>query len=143
MRYIAAVALGLVAAAVALGSGGETQRGAAARGVPPLGPAAGQVRFVKIARPDFNHFTRGHRFTGWIRRHFWRMMTYSPYFDSRARAYREAWVYRDLYAIYPGSALARRHPEWILRDETGRPLYIPFECNGGSCPQYAGDLGSP
>ena len=27
-----------------------------------------------------------------------------------------AWVYKDLYAIYAGSALADEHPEWILRD---------------------------
>jgi hypothetical protein len=51
-------------------------------------------------------------------------------------------VYQDLYAIYRGSALATRHPSWILRDDAGRPLYIPFDCSGGSCTQYAGDVGN-
>ena len=32
---------------------------------------------------------------------------------------------------------------WILRDASGDPLYIPFDCDGGSCTQYAGDIGNP
>jgi hypothetical protein len=110
---------------------------------PRLGAAAGTVRFVKFIRPDFARFTRNARYARWMRRHFWRVTTFSPYFDSRLRWYRQAWVYRDLYAIYRGSALAREHPDWILTDASGRPLYIPFGCSSGSCPQYAGDVGNP
>jgi hypothetical protein len=95
-----------------------------------------------VARPDFDPYTRNARFARWMRRHFWRMTTFSPYFDSRLHWYSNAWMYRDLYAIYRGSALARRHPDWILRDDLGRRLYIPFDCSGGTCPQYAGDVGN-
>jgi hypothetical protein len=129
-------------AAVALASNERRLHTATNTAEPRLGPAAGVVRFVKKAHPDFDRFSRDAGFARWIRSHFWRMTTYSPYFDSRLRWYRDAWVYRDLYAIYRGSGLAKRHPEWILRDELGRPLYIPFDCNGRSCPQYAGDVGN-
>jgi hypothetical protein len=71
------------------------------------------------------------------------MIAYSPYFDSRLEWYPLAWVYRDAYAIYPESEIATEHPEWILRDERGEPLYIPYGCSGGRCPQYAADVGNP
>lgn len=112
-------------------------------GVSSATPAAGRVRFVKAAEADFDRFTR--RPTPaqkcFMRRHYWRMRTYSPYFDSRVKWSPGAWTYKDLYAIYPRSDLPRRHPEWILRDDHGRRLYIPFDCGGGRCPQYAADVG--
>src|SRR5439155_17702141 len=33
--------------------------------------------------------------------------------------------------------------EWILKDSAGNNLYIPWGCSGGTCPQYAGDIGNP
>lgn len=148
-----AVALGAALLAVASGCSGAERRpapgaagdgssGAAGAADGRLGAAAGAVRVVKFTGPGFDRFTRTARYARWIRRRFWRMLTYSPYFDSRLRWYRDAWVYRDLYAIYRGGALARRHPDWILRDARGRRLYIPYDC-GGSCPQYAADVGNP
>jgi Hypothetical glycosyl hydrolase family 15 len=141
-----AVGMGVLAAglvSVGLGSDGDRRLPAGSSAMEQrLGPAAGAIRFVKHTGPDFDRFTRDVRFARWMQRRFWRMTTYSPYFDSRLRWYGNAWVYRDLYAIYRGGALARRHPEWILRDERGRRLYIPFHCSGGSCPQYAGDVGN-
>jgi hypothetical protein len=133
----------LVLVAVAVGSDGGTRHPAKGAAEPRLGSDAGRVRFVKQARPEFDRFTRTSRFAHWIGRHFWRMSTYSPYFDRRLHWYRDAWVYRDLYAVYRGSRVAHSHPDWILRDADGRPLYIPFDCGGGSCPQYAGDPGNP
>jgi hypothetical protein len=145
MRRVAAgvvlIALSLVGVALATDGGGRNAGTALAE--PRLGAAAGTVRFVKVARPSFDRFTRTGRFARWIKRHFWRMATYSPYFDRRLRWYRDAWVYKDLYAIYRGGSLAQDHPDWILKDGSGRPLYIPFNCGGGSCPQYAGDVGNP
>jgi Hypothetical glycosyl hydrolase family 15 len=139
-RLMAVLAAGL--ASVGLGADGPRRPPAADEAAGgPLHPAAGAVRFVKHTEPSFDRFTRTARHARWMRHHFWRMTTYSPYFDSRLRWYRRAWVYRDLYAIYRGGRLARRRPEWILRDERGRKLYIPFHCSGGSCPQYAGDVG--
>jgi hypothetical protein len=145
MRRVASgvVMLVLILVGVALATDDGHRRPAAGAAEPRLGADAGAVRFAKVARPAFDRFTRNRRFARWIRQHFWRMTTYSPYFDSRLRWYRHAWVYRDLYAIYAGGGLARRHPDWILRDESGGPLYIPFDCGGGSCPQYAGDIGNP
>jgi Hypothetical glycosyl hydrolase family 15 len=137
------VLLVLILVGVALATGDGRRSPARALVEPKLGAAAGEVRFVKDARTSFDRFTRTGRFARWMQRHFWRMTTYSPYFDSRLRWYRDAWVYRDLYAIYRSSALVRKHPDWILKDASGQPLYIPFDCGGGSCPQYAGDVGNP
>jgi len=71
------------------------------------------------------------------------MVVYSPYFDNKTAWYPRAWVYRDAYAIYRGSTLAVAHPQWVLKDAAGRPLYIPFECARESCPQYAADIANP
>ncbi len=71
------------------------------------------------------------------------MIVWSPYFDERTAWYGQGWVYDDSYAIYPGSPTALQHPEWILRAPGGEPLYIPFGCSGGTCPEYAGDIASP
>jgi hypothetical protein len=71
------------------------------------------------------------------------MIVYSPYFDDKTGWYQRGWAYKDAYAIYRSSALASEHPEWILRDQAGRPLFIPFACAQGVCPQYAGDISNP
>jgi hypothetical protein len=109
------------------------------------GPEAGSVQLARAAESDFDRHTQSPSPSAqaFMRDHFWRMRTYAPYFDSRTAWYSNAWTYRNLYAIYRGSDLADQHPEWILRDEQGRKLYIPFDCGGGSCPQYAGDIGDP
>jgi hypothetical protein len=49
----------------------------------------------------------------------------------------------DSYAIYNPSTLANQHPEWILKDSGGKKLFIPWGCSGGTCPQYAADIGNP
>jgi hypothetical protein len=79
----------------------------------------------------------------WFQDNAWRMLVYSPYFDQRLSWYPNGWVYLDLYAIYRNSPLATQHPDWILRDQKGNPLYIPYDCSGGTCPQYAGDVTNP
>ena len=58
------------------------------------------------------------------------------------------WLYKDLYAIYADgsedhSDILNNHPEWILKDASGYRLYINWACSGGTCPQYAGDIGNP
>ena len=108
-------------------------------------PENGKVRFVKEAKTDFDRYTRSPSAgqADWMRRHFFRQKAYAPYFDSRLDWYPNGWAYKDLYAIYVDEALAERHPNWILRDNAGRKLYIPWGCKGGSCPQYAADIGNP
>jgi Hypothetical glycosyl hydrolase family 15 len=105
----------------------------------------GVVHFVGSANSAFDKFTvhRDPSYGAFLRRHMWRMIVYSPYFDDKTRWYPSGWTYDDAYAIYPGSPLATQHPEWILRDAAGNRLYIPFACAAGSCPQYAGDISNP
>jgi Hypothetical glycosyl hydrolase family 15 len=134
LRPIARVALVLVAIVAVLAPSASAAR-----------PEAGSVRLARPAESDFDRYTQnpsvGSR--AFMRDRFWRMRTYAPYFDQRLSWYPDAWTYRDLYAIYRDGDLAREHPEWILRDAAGRKLYIPFDCGGGSCTQYAGDIGDP
>ena len=105
----------------------------------------GRVHFMQVADSEFDVFTRdpSPAQRQWMRDHYTRMKTWSPYFDSRLDWYTNAWAYRDAYAIYRTSDRATAHPEWILKDAGGNKLYIPFGCSGGTCPQYAGDIGNP
>ncbi len=109
------------------------------------GPEAGSVRFTRAAESEFDRYTISPSAASqaFMRQRFWRMRTYAPYFDERLSWYPDAWTYLDLYAIYRDDDLAEEHPEWILRDAAGRRLFIPFDCGGGSCTQYAGDIGDP
>lgn len=112
------------------------------------GPAVaseGDVRVVKITDSSFDRFTLdpAPALRATLRRRYDRMVSYTPYFDTRTSWYPDALVYQDLYAIYRGDALAQRRPEWILRDGRGKAMYIPWGCERGVCPQYAGDVGNP
>jgi Hypothetical glycosyl hydrolase family 15 len=112
------------------------------------GPAiadAGTVRLTRAAESDFDTYTRAPSTVqqAFMRSKFWRMRTYAPYFDSRLSWYGDAWAYQDAYAIYPDSPVVTAHPDWILRDGSGNKLWIQFACNGGSCTQYAADIGNP
>ncbi len=109
---------------------------------------AGRVRFVKEADTGFEPWVRSPSAeqARWMREHFFRQKTYAPYFDSRTSWYPNAWTYRDLYAVYVDGrdgGVAGQHPDWVLKDPQGRRLYIPYACSGGSCPQYAADVGNP
>jgi hypothetical protein len=110
-------------------------------------PKVGQgvVHFVGGANSAFDKFTlhQNPSYGAFLRRHMWRMIVYSPYFDDKTRWYPNGWTYDDAYAIYPASPLGTQHPEWILRDAAGNRLYIPFACARGTCPQYAGDISNP
>ena len=105
----------------------------------------GRVRFYNMADSDFDAYSGdpAPADAEWMRSHYARMQTYSPYFDSRLSWYPDAWVYQDSYAIRPDWPVFREHPEWVLRDARGRLLYIDWGCSGGSCPQYAADVGNP
>jgi Hypothetical glycosyl hydrolase family 15 len=74
------------------------------------------------------------------------MRGYTPYFDQALGWAPPTQFYRDLYAIYnnpAGSQLISEHPDWVLRDASGNKLYVQYGCSGGTCPQYAGDIGNP
>ena len=104
---------------------------------------AGQIRFIKRAGSELDRYTdtRDAGEQDWMRTHFSRLAgVFSPYFDSKLSWYPNAWAYIDLYSIKPNTSLANDHPDWILRDGNGQPMYIPWGCGGGSCPQFAGDI---
>jgi hypothetical protein len=104
---------------------------------------AGSVQFMRSAEASFDNFTRSPTTAqqSWIRGHYERMKTYTPYFDSRLSWYTAgAWTYRDSYAIYAGDT---SHPEWILKDASGNKLFVQWNCKNGTCPQYAADIGNP
>jgi hypothetical protein len=105
----------------------------------------GKAQVAKFAPSSFNVYLNSPNQTQkkWIDDHYARMCVFPPYFDSRLSWFPNAWAYKDLYAIYPGTALATAHPDWILRDAAGNLLYIPYACSGGTCTQYAGDVGNP
>jgi hypothetical protein len=111
----------------------------------PRGPDQGAVHFLGGSNEAFDAYTSGQdpSYGAFLRQHFWRMIVYSPYFDDKTSWYPRGWAYKDAYAIYRGSALASEHPEWILRDRAGNPLFIPFACAQGVCPQYAADISNP
>jgi Hypothetical glycosyl hydrolase family 15 len=105
----------------------------------------GTVHFVGTANSSFDQYTlhQDPSYGAFLRKHMWRLLVYSPYFDDKTRWYPTGWAYDDAYAIYRDSRLATQHPEWILRDAAGSPLYIPFACSEGTCTQYAGDISNP
>jgi hypothetical protein len=132
-RRLVALAL-LVTASCGSGSAG------AAGGGP-----AGSVRFVKTSDASFDVYTRSPTAAqrAFMRAHYWRIRANAPYFDSRLSWAPGTWVYQDAYAIYPSSAEAAQHPEWILQDASGNKLWIQFGCRNGRCTQYAADIGNP
>ena len=108
-------------------------------------PVAGNVRFYHLAKSAFDPYTQNPTSAqrAWMREHYFRMQVWSPYFDSRLAWFPDAWVYINSYAIKSDMAIFNTHPEWVLRDADGNRLYIPFDCGGGTCPQFAGDFGNP
>ncbi len=107
--------------------------------------AEGSVNFFVDAKSDFDIYTENPDSSRqqWMRENFYRMQTYSPYFDDRLSWYPMAWEYQNAYGIGSGDSLVSAHPEWILKDTDGSRLYISFGCSGGTCPRYAGDIGNP
>lgn len=143
--------LGLIGAALltACGSGpvvglieGGDDRGGDDEGTQPV--SGRTVNFFVDASRGFDPWTSSPSMEeqAWMREHYSRMLTYSSYFDSRLSWYPTAWVYKDAYAIYDSEFIAQ-NPDWVLRDAVGDPLYIPYGCAGGTCPQFAADFGNP
>ena len=111
-----------------------------------LAPVAeGEVRFHQVSRASFDSYTDDPTPAEqqWMRDHYDRMQAFTPYFDTRLSWYPDAWVYRSAYAIFPDSQTFMDHPEWVLKDESGNMLFIPYDCESGTCPQFAGDFGNP
>jgi hypothetical protein len=108
---------------------------------------AGCIHYAHRTGSDYDKYINGPASTqDWLASHLWRMETTAGWFDRNLGWYKGAWAYLDSYAIYNGRSnepLADEHPEWILRDQYGNPLYIPWGCQNGTCPQYAADISNP
>ena len=105
----------------------------------------GTIKFYVDAKSNFDPWTSNPTAEQkqFMRDHYYRMLTYAPYFDSRLSWYPNALEYRDAYAIYRSGTIWQEHPDWVLHDSNGEMLYIPYGCSGGSCTQYAADIGNP
>jgi hypothetical protein len=106
---------------------------------------AGDVRLAKGAGTEMDHWMigAGPARRAWFRRNYERMKGYAPWFNSRLSWYPDAWAYQDLYAVYSDKREDGSHMRFVLRDQSGRRLYIPWGCDGAKCPQYAADPGDP
>ncbi len=105
----------------------------------------GHVYFQRLADPRLDRYTNspGTLQKEWFREHFFRMAVFSPYFDAKTSWYPNALLYFNLYGVEPNSSIVREHPDWLLRDEAGHLLYIPFACKDGTCAHYAADIANP
>jgi uncharacterized protein (TIGR03437 family) len=112
-------------------------------GAQPSSP--GRVNYVENAIANFNIYTLAPDVgqQQWLRDHFAAMIVYPPYFDSRLSWFPNAYAYSDFYGIAKGSWEQNVHPEWILHDQNGNWLYIPWGCGGGTCSLYAADIANP
>lgn len=70
------------------------------------------------------------------------MIGYPPAFNPNLAWFPNGYAYFDLYGIMPGSE-ETTNPNWILKDQYGNWLYIPFGCSGGVCAQYAANIADP
>ena len=106
---------------------------------------AGDVRLAKGAGSEMDHWMVGAppARKAWFRHTYERMKGYAPWFNRRLSWYPDAWAYQDLYAVYADEREDGSRLRWVLRDSSGRRLYIPWDCDGGGCPQYAADPGDP
>lgn len=113
-------------------------------GASVIGGPAGAVRFFVDAKANFDEWTEDPSESDkqFMQQNYYRMQAYSSYFDDRLEWYPNAWVYKDSYALKPEWSITREQPDWVLKDEYGNMLYIPFACSGGTCSQYAADLGN-
>jgi hypothetical protein len=105
----------------------------------------GHVNYLEYALSYMDPWTANYSpsMQQWFQNNFSSMVSWSPYADGRTWWWPKTSVYHDLYGIAPGSWAAVAHPEWILKDQYGHSLYIPWDCQNGTCPQYAGDVANP
>ena len=101
------------------------------------------MHFAKSADSTFDRFSYAPTPARqqWMRDKYWRMRAYSAVLRLAHRLVRARLVLQGRDGDLPG-----REPDssdFYLRDAQGRKLYVWFDCGGGSCPQFAGDIGSP
>ncbi|MEM7142422.1 MAG: putative glycoside hydrolase [Actinomycetota bacterium] len=113
----------------------------------PVGPTCcgeGDVGLFVNARSEFIPWLDKGEWQ-WMDQNYEGMLVYESYWDDHIGRVGGEWVYKDAMAIYVDTGRDSRsvdHPDWVLRDAGGGPIYLDFACGGG-CPQYAADVGNP
>lgn len=103
----------------------------------------GRMGVLVNAKSEFDQWTAGH-YWAWMNQTYDSMVVWEPYWDSRLDDFNRVFVSRNAYSIKVDVSEDRRsieHPDWILSDTDGDPVYIPFDCTP-VCPQYAADVGN-
>jgi hypothetical protein len=113
----------------------------------------GHINFLKRTSPSDDVYTSNPSASTiqFMNTDWPRLVTFPSYWDQNSKLswYPSAWAYADSYAIYTDPAntvfaqLIQQHPDWILRDTNGSPLYVNWACGGGTCPQYAANITNP
>jgi Hypothetical glycosyl hydrolase family 15 len=103
----------------------------------------GHLAVLVNAKSEFDEWTSGGHWA-WMNATYDSMVVWEPYWDSRLDDFNDVFVSRNAYAInvdVDQDPRSVEHPEWILRNSAGAPVYIPFGCSP-ICPQYAADVGN-
>lgn len=125
-----------------------------------LSTAEGHVNFYKHTGSSDDAYTTNPTAATiqFMNQHWMRLKSYATYWDqfNKLSWYSNAWDYEDSYAIYsdPNNStyapLVQQHPDWILHDIDGNPLYIAYgpSCNTDptrphTCTQYAANITDP
>ncbi|MBJ7472150.1 MAG: hypothetical protein JHD16_12665 [Solirubrobacteraceae bacterium] len=111
---------------------------------PKLG--VGNARYVGRLETQWDDWLTGADASrkAWMREHMWQLVAHTPFFDSMTSWAPPTLLYKDLYAIYRNDpATLAAHPEWVLKNAAGERMVIPWGCDPGPCPQFAGDIGNP
>lgn len=104
----------------------------------------GDLDLYVMAKSPFDPYADD-PYWGRIGAYYDRMVVWSSFWDSRLEHYDDVVAYTNAYSIKVNTDSDRRsveHPEWVLRDARGEPVYIRWGCDDG-CPQFAADLGNP
>ena len=146
-RFGRLTSAGLWLAVLALSMAGQTHSTSVLNG------SEGHINFMKVTGPADDVYTASPTPTTiqFMNAHWSRLVTYPGYWDQNNKLswYPNAWAYDDSYAIYTDpnntvfAQLIQQHPDWILRDTNGNPVYINWGCSGGTCPQYAANITDP
>jgi hypothetical protein len=105
------------------------------------GRGEGDVAVTAVADADFDVFTSGGHWS-FIHDHYDSLRVYRPYWDSRIDEYDDVFAYRVVYGISAREPLPAAQTDWVLRDASGDPVYIDFDCGSG-CVRYAADVTDP
>lgn len=103
----------------------------------------GVIRIYERMQSNWDIYTSDPAYRSFIQSNIQAIASFQPYWDDKLPWFPNTWVYIDAYAIYndtAGNALIAANPTWVCRDGSSNPLYIPFNCAAGSCPQYAGNI---